>query len=146
MEGIKEGKGRDQGEDQGKEGIKANTGKRKLPSLPKTPVPADFEISQNVRDWAKAKGFGQLDEHCEAFVIQCHAKGYRYANHDAAFKSAIRKDWAEIRKPKSNGAYRQTGPPTAGQRREETARQMFGKLTDERPNETDITTQSERVT
>lgn len=147
MEGIKEGKGRDQGEDQGKEGIKANTASPtpKLPLLRVTPIPDDFQISQAVRNWASLKGFDQLEEHRDYFVNQCHAKNYRYANHDAAFRGAISKDWAQLRTPRRNGNGHQTGPPTAGQRREETARQMFGNLTNERSNETDITAESKRV-
>lgn len=61
-------------------------------------VPASFKISDRVKAWAKEKNYGRLNQHLEHFISTCHAKGYQYADHDAAFMNAIRKDWAGIAK------------------------------------------------
>lgn len=64
----------------------------------KTVLSADFHISEGVKAWAEAKGYGDLDQHLEAFLSKCRAKGYTYADWDAAFQGAIRDDWAGLRK------------------------------------------------
>lgn len=61
-----------------------------------TPIPDDFGISEQVRAWAKTKGYTQLDDHLESFIGKATAKGYRYTDWDAAFKNAIREDWAKL--------------------------------------------------
>lgn len=60
-------------------------------------MPADFGVSERVRAWATEKGFTRLPEHLEAFRTQAQAKGYTYADWDAAFMNAIRDDWAKLR-------------------------------------------------
>src|SRR5690606_30452645 len=45
----------------------------------KTPLPADFEVSTDVRQWAASKGFDRVDEHFESFVRKAKANGYTYA-------------------------------------------------------------------
>lgn len=69
----------------------------------KTTIPADFEISERVKKWAAEKQFDQMTEHLEAFKRKCQAKGYTYADWDAAFMEAVREDWASLRKPPSSG-------------------------------------------
>jgi hypothetical protein len=61
-----------------------------------TPIPNDFSISSKVREWAEAHGHADLDEHLAAFRLKCLAKGYQYANWDAAFMGAIRGNWAGL--------------------------------------------------
>jgi hypothetical protein len=71
----------------------------------KTEIPKDFAVSESVAEWAKAKGFDKLDQHLESFIAKCNANGYKYADWDAAFREAVRGDWAGIRKnapPKQN--------------------------------------------
>ncbi|MEG2433322.1 MAG: helix-turn-helix domain-containing protein [Acinetobacter sp.] len=70
----------------------------------KTGLPENFEISTQVQTWAAQKGFDQLDQHLENFLLVCEAKGYQYANWDAAFKTAIRDDWAKLRTPRFQNA------------------------------------------
>jgi hypothetical protein len=70
----------------------------------KTALPDDFGISERVRTWAAAKGYGQLDEHLEAFKRKARAKAYTYANWDEAFMEAIREDWAKLRGRAANGS------------------------------------------
>lgn len=70
----------------------------------KTGLPADFGISDRVKAWAAEKGFGQLDEHLEAFKRKATAKGYEYASWDDAFMEAVREDWAKLRGKPVNGA------------------------------------------
>ena len=73
----------------------------------KRPLPPDFEISDRVKEWALQEKYTDLDEHMKAFKLKCAAKGYEYADWDAAFMEAVRKDWAGIRsqsKTTVNGA------------------------------------------
>lgn len=61
-----------------------------------TPIPADFEISQRVRDWAFQKGHQNLEAHLEHFIGLAKAKGYTYMNWDEAFMNAVRANWAKL--------------------------------------------------
>jgi hypothetical protein len=93
-----EGIGRE-GNGIGKEGNGTPDGdvSAKKPSKPKKrPMPADFAITQQVRDWAAKNGYSSLDRHYEYFVNLAKAKGYEYADWDAAFRNAIAGDWAKI--------------------------------------------------
>lgn len=73
----------------------------------KHPLPADFEISERVRQWALDKGFGKLDAHLESFRGKAVANGYTYANWDEAFMGAVRDDWAKLRVTTLEGSPRQ---------------------------------------
>ncbi len=90
----KEGK-----EGKGKEGNARDDAKPPPASRPaskKTQMPPDFAISDRVRQWAAENKHGQLDRHLSAFRISCQAKGYAYADWDAAFMNAIRNNWAKL--------------------------------------------------
>jgi hypothetical protein len=63
----------------------------------KTPIPADFAITERVKAWALQHGHTELGRHLEAFKAKCAAHGYGYVDHDAAFMEAIRCDWAKLR-------------------------------------------------
>jgi uncharacterized protein YdaU (DUF1376 family) len=89
----------------GKAPEKKNPGKGVRRKPPETPLPADFSISDRVRNWAESKGYNRLDEHLEAFIGLARAKGYTYADWDAAFENAIRGDWGKVR---------EGGPPKRG--------------------------------
>jgi hypothetical protein len=62
----------------------------------KTLIPSDFSISNQVRDWAQRNGHSSLNQHLDHFVDRAKAKGYKYIDWDAAFKEAVRKNWAGI--------------------------------------------------
>lgn len=62
----------------------------------KTAFPADFAITDAMRTWAKDKGFSRLEAHLEHFRDSCRAKDYRYKDWEAAFKNAVRNDWAKL--------------------------------------------------
>ncbi len=62
----------------------------------KTLLPADFGISERVKTWAAEKGHGRLDQHLESFRAKSAAKGYTYADWDAAFMEAVRENWAKL--------------------------------------------------
>ncbi len=62
----------------------------------KIPLPEGFGVSDRVRLWAEAKGYGRLQERLEHFASKARAKGYLYADWDEAFMEAVRKDWAEL--------------------------------------------------
>jgi uncharacterized protein YdaU (DUF1376 family) len=78
----------------------------------KTPLPADFAISDRVKVWAKGKGHDRLDLHFENFLSACRKAGYTYVDWDEAFMDAIRKDWAKIRQPQTGGFF--SAPPPLG--------------------------------
>lgn len=68
-------------------------------SSKKTSLPQDFGISDRVRAWALENKHGNLDKHLSAFKLACQAKGYTYADWDAAFMNAIRNNWAKLDAP-----------------------------------------------
>jgi hypothetical protein len=72
----------------------------------KTRIPADFAVSDRVRTWAAEKGFGNLEQHLEAFKAKAGAKGYTYADWDLAFMEAIRENWAKLRPGAGAGGVR----------------------------------------
>lgn len=85
----------------------------------KTPMPAEFGISERVKAWAHEKGYGQLADHLEAFRRKVAANGYAYADWDAAFMEAIREDWAKLR---GRSATAGQAPPPESPNSEEAAR------------------------
>jgi hypothetical protein len=91
-----------------------------------TAMPENFGISERVRSWAKDKGYGQLEQHLEAFTAKCRAKAYTYASWDDAFMEAIREDWAKLRGKAANGA----APPPEPKRHESAEDTM--RMLDER--------------
>lgn len=74
----------------------------------KTPLPANFAISDRVRAWASDKGHGRLEERLEHFVGKARMNGYRYADWDEALMTAIRDDWAKLDDKPSGPAARLT--------------------------------------
>lgn len=63
----------------------------------KTSLPDGFEISDRVKSWAKEKGYSNLDQHFENFVLQSKSKNYQYVDWDSALMTAIRSDWAGLK-------------------------------------------------
>ena len=88
-QGGREGKGRE-----GKEHASGDATRKRAPS--KSVLPADFGISARVRSWASEKGHDRLEQHLESFRAKATAKGYTYADWDAAFMEAIRENWAKL--------------------------------------------------
>jgi hypothetical protein len=82
----------------------ADTGAEAHSPARKTKLPKNFAVSDRVRKWAKEKGYERLDEHLEAFIAKCQAKGYTYINWDSGFMEAIREDWAKLRGRGPNGS------------------------------------------
>lgn len=79
---------------------------RKKPT--KTTIPDGFTVSDSVKAWANANGHSRLVERLSHFTNACKAKGYEYADWDAAFRNAISNDWAKLGKPETpaNPTYR----------------------------------------
>lgn len=69
----------------------------KRQSKPKTLIPKNFGISDAVRKWAEKNGHRRLNAHLEHFIDAAEKGNLKYANWDAAFRTAIRKDWAGIK-------------------------------------------------
>lgn len=89
--------------------------KPKAPKAEKRQLPADFEISENVKKWAEKSGYTRLQDHFDAFTRKAKAKSYTYADWDSAFMEAIREDWAKIR----GGGYNGAPPPDKPRQRKE---------------------------
>ncbi|MFX9523435.1 hypothetical protein ABTO55_08380 [Acinetobacter baumannii] len=103
---------------------------KRKPKNQKTTVPENFEISEQVRIWAASKNFGDLEQHLEYFVSKAAANGYKYADWDAAFKTAIRDDWAKLRTPRyPNQGYQSAAQQTANEhdRWRQAEQQAFGE-------------------
>lgn len=103
---------------------------KRKPKTQKTTVPENFEISEQVRIWATSKNFGDLEQHLEYFVSKAAANGYKYADWDAAFKTAIRDDWAKLRTPRyPNQGYQSAAQQTANEhdRWRQAEQQAFGE-------------------
>mgnify|MGYP000653876586 CR=1 FL=1 len=62
----------------------------------KRSLPDDFSISESVKSWAVKNGHDQLEKHLDHFKDSCLAKGYTYSDWDAAFRNAIKANWAKV--------------------------------------------------
>lgn len=96
----------------------------------KTSVPENFQISDQVQAWAISKNFGDLEQHLEYFIAKAAANGYKYADWDAAFKTAIRDDWAKLRTQRfQNTGYQSSAQQTANEhdRWRQAENEAFGK-------------------
>ena len=74
--------------------------KLKARSGGKTLIPPDFRVSDAVSAWALENGFDRLEQRLQHFRDLSIAKGYRYKDWDAAFRNAIRSDWAGLNRAK----------------------------------------------
>lgn len=63
----------------------------------KTSLPADFAITPELQAWADQHHYGDLTAHLDNFRDKVAANGYRYADWVAAFRNAVRDDWAKLR-------------------------------------------------
>lgn len=84
----------------------------------KTPLPAGFTASDQVRQWYASKGYREpLQHHVEHFVETARARGYVYVDWDAALRRAIADDWAKLRQQSSPlGQAIRASDPTLGYR------------------------------
>ncbi len=85
----------------------------------KTPIPASFDISAELRTWAAKHGYDGLKQHLDYFRDVAIARGYRYADWDAAFRNAIRSNWAKL--PGKAGTHPANRPTTLTERNQEAA-------------------------
>jgi hypothetical protein len=91
---------RKEGNGTGKEGERKGTdaAPARPARAPKTPFPADLAITPELQVWANEHGYGDLEAHLDHFRDKATANGYQYADWMAAFRNAIRDDWAGLRK------------------------------------------------
>jgi hypothetical protein len=61
-------------------------------------IPEDFALSDVVIEWGKAKGYTKavLQKHMEYFIDVSVAKQYKYADWNAAFRNAVKSNWAKL--------------------------------------------------
>jgi len=95
---LPEGKGKE-GKGRGKEGSRATPASARSARAPRTPLPADLAITPELQAWANEHGYGDLAAHLDHFRDKATANGYQYADWMAAFRNAVRDDWAGLRKP-----------------------------------------------
>jgi len=70
------------------------------PPSRKTACPSDLSITPELQAWADQHGYIEpMAAHLDNFRDKSIAKGYRYADWNAALRNAIRDDWAGLRKP-----------------------------------------------
>ena len=85
----------------------------------KTSLPDDFAITPELQAWADKHHYGDLDPHLDNFRDKVAANGYRYADWVAAFRNAVREDWAKLRtfpdtaRTRSRNASKTAAPQTA---------------------------------
>lgn len=87
-----------EGNGTGKEGSGTDTAPTRHARAPKTPFPADLAITPELQAWAEQHGYGDLAAYLDHFRDKATAKGYQYADWMAAFRNAVRDDWAGLRK------------------------------------------------
>lgn len=84
-----------------KTGSKANqepiTNKKNKQKKAKTSLPEGFSLNDSIRSWASEKGHTNLEAHLENFILAAKAKNYQYVDWEAAFKNAVRNDWAKVK-------------------------------------------------
>lgn len=95
------------GRKEGKEGKGKDVASKR-----ETAIPENFSISDSVREWAGKNGYHSLEEHLSNFVDACLAKGYKYSNWDAAFRNAIKGNWAKIENHKLSPVEQNSGVPS----------------------------------
>ncbi|MEC7118565.1 MAG: hypothetical protein VXW65_01510, partial [Pseudomonadota bacterium] len=78
----------------------------------KTAIPEDFGISEAVLKWATEQGHTHLQQHLESFIDKAKSKQYQYADWDAAFREAIRKNWAGVGQPQYSKPAQEMAPST----------------------------------
>ncbi|WP_374349212.1 YdaU family protein [Chitinimonas sp.] len=76
--------------------ISAPTSARPARRSRKSTIPDGFAISARVQSWAREKSIGNLQAHFDSFVLKAKARGYTYADWDAALMEAIRENWANL--------------------------------------------------
>lgn len=73
-------------------------GKSRKVRQAQTALPENFVVSDRVKAWALQQGLaGVIEQHFDAFVSTCKAKGYTYVDWDLALQNAIADDWAKLR-------------------------------------------------
>lgn len=70
-----------------------------------TPLPENFTISETIKKWASSKSIYHLEKHLDHFKDTALAKGYKYVDWDAAFRNAIKNDWAKVKDKKREYEY-----------------------------------------
>lgn len=75
-------------------------------------IPDDFKISDEVRAWATANGYDQLEASFAYFADYAKSNEKLYADWDAALRNCIKGDWGEARK-KARERGRFAGAPKA---------------------------------
>lgn len=102
--------------------VPTTTSTKKGDAARATTLPLDFKISDNVRAWAKKKGYEPyLEAHLEHFIGYCKAgrdgKPPKYIDWDQAFENSIRSDWGGIRRElKRSGVKPAAAPKLCGER------------------------------
>lgn len=73
------------------------------------PIPADFSITPEIREWARKRGYEPyLEAHLE--YLKDWAPGQRKASWEATFRNCIRADWGGIRRQARLAAQRGEAP------------------------------------
>ena len=63
----------------------------------KTTLPPDFGLTTDLRNWGIMHGHSRLQEHMDYFLDYARATDKQYADWNAAFRNAVRGDWAKLK-------------------------------------------------
>lgn len=96
-----EGKGKEQGRDQGKEIQTASSSSEPTEKKPgKRPIPKDFAISEEIRAFGNndlGLSKPEIDASFSYFLDYCRSKGGSpYADYDAALRNCLKADWGGV--------------------------------------------------
>lgn len=75
--------------------------KGKISKNIKTSLPEGFGLSEQIITWGEQHGYSEafLQLHLDHFKDVAAAKGYQYVDWDAAFRNAVKGDWAKLSVP-----------------------------------------------
>lgn len=99
----------------------AGAAKHERKGAGKTALPEGFTITPEMRDWANDHGYTNLQGHLSYFIDSARAKDYRYKDWNAAFRNAVKANWAKLpnhpgdkRKRTAADSLLNTGGPSDG--------------------------------
>lgn len=68
----------------------------KKSAKPKAVSIEEFSLNDDLREWANKNGFKDLDRHLEHFKDYVRSSGKNYKDLTAAFRNAVRNNWAKV--------------------------------------------------
>ena len=64
-----------------------------------TQLPADFALTEPLKQWARLHGYTRIEDRFEYFCDWARSRAVEYADWPAAFRNSVRGDWAHFNGP-----------------------------------------------